>query len=73
MIVSTIYYIMLDELCMGNNQLRVGPIELGTYGIFSSVINGLGLVIAQFKVPKVQYHITFKVICICLMIAVVNM
>ena len=42
---------------MGYAQIRTGPFNLGYYGIFSSVINGLNPVISQFLIPKL--HITF--------------
>jgi len=48
-----VYFILLDELIMGCSQIRVGPFNLGLYGLFSSVINGCNLVISQFILPLV--------------------
>ena len=48
---------MYDELVLSCAQLRSGPFNLGYYGIFSSLVNGLNLVISQFLIPKL--HITF--------------
>ena len=53
----SVYSIMYDELVLSCAQLRSGPFNLGYYGIFSSLVNGLNLVISQFLIPKL--HITF--------------
>jgi len=49
-----VYFILLDELIMGCSQIRVGPFNLGLYGLFSSLINGCNLVISQFILPLVH-------------------
>ena len=39
-ITGSIYFILLDELIIGSVQRRIGPLNLGWYGILSSIING---------------------------------
>ena len=41
---------------MGNTQLRIGPLNIGFYGLLSALINGLNLAIAQFRIPKLHLH-----------------
>ena len=45
---------------MGCAQRRIGPYNLGGYGILSSIINGCNLIIAQFIVPKLHLHFGFQ-------------
>ena len=59
-IVGTIYFILLDELIMGCAQRRIGPLNLGGYGFYSSLINGCNLIISQFLVPKLHFHFGFQ-------------
>ena len=56
-ILFTVYFILSDELITSCAQIRIGPSNLGYYGIFSSLVNGLNPVISQFLIPKL--HITF--------------
>lgn len=42
---------------MSTVQRRIGPLVIGFYGIFSSIINGLNLMIMQFRIPK--SHLSF--------------
>jgi len=56
----TIYFILLDELIISNTQRRKGPFNLGSYGILSSIINGLNLIISQFLIPKLFIHYWFQ-------------
>ena len=46
---------------MGCSQRRIGPLNLGWYGILTSFINGCNLFISQFLVPKVNVHFGFQV------------
>ena len=39
-ITGSIYFILLDELIIGSVQRRIGPLNLGWYGILSSIMNG---------------------------------
>ena len=50
---------------MGCAQRRIGPYNLGGYGILSSIINGCNLIIAQFIVPKLHLHFGFQSFPIC--------
>jgi len=59
-IISTIFFILLDELIMSCAQRRIGPDHLGGYGIISSLINGCNLIISQFLVPKLHFHFGFQ-------------
>lgn len=58
----TIYFILTDELLMSCSQIRIGPFNLGFYGLFSSVINGLNLVVSQFSIPKTHIYFVFQVL-----------
>ena len=45
---------------MGNTQRRKGPLNLGTYGILSSFINGFNLIISQLIIPKLFIYYWFQ-------------
>ena len=45
---------------MAVSQRRIGPLNLGIYGILSGAINGCNLIISQFIVPKVNVHFGFQ-------------
>jgi NADH:ubiquinone oxidoreductase subunit H len=45
---------------MGCGQRRLGPMNLGWYGILSSIINGRNPIIAQSLVPKVNIHFGYQ-------------
>ena len=55
-IIGTIYFILLDELTMAYCQKRIGPLNLGIYGILTAIINGCNLMIQQFMIPKHYLH-----------------
>ena len=59
-IVGSIYFILLDELIMGSAQRRIGPFNLGWYGILSSIINGCNLIITQLIIPKLHFYFGFQ-------------
>jgi len=59
-LIGSIFFIFLDELIMGCSQRRIGPLNLGWYGILASLINGCNLCISQFLVPKVNVHFGFQ-------------
>jgi len=59
-LIAAVFFILLDELIMGSAQRRIGPFNLGGYGIFSSLINGCNLIIAQFLVPKLYFYFGFQ-------------
>lgn len=50
----------MDELIIGNTQRRKGPFNLGGYGILSSILNGLNLIISQLIIPKLYIHYWFQ-------------
>ena len=60
LIIGSIFFIFLDELIMGSSQRRIGPLNLGWYGILASLINGCNLIISQLIVPKVNVHFGFQ-------------
>ena len=60
-LIGSIYFILLDELIMGCSQRRIGPLNLGSYGILPSIINGCNLIIPQLRVPKIHFHLGFHV------------
>ena len=41
-------------------QRRVGPLVIGYYGLLSSIINGLNLIIAQARIPKAHFNLGFN-------------
>jgi NADH:ubiquinone oxidoreductase subunit H len=45
---------------MGCSQRRIGPFNLGHYGIYSSLPNGCNPIISQYLLPKVHFHIGFQ-------------
>jgi len=49
---------------MSCSQIRIGPFNLGYYGLFSSIINGCNLIIAQFMLPKLHFTFKFQLITI---------
>ena len=53
----TVFFVLLDEVIMGIVQRRIGPLLIGFYGILSSIINGLNLIIAQFRIPKIHFNL----------------
>ncbi len=59
-IIGSIYFILLDELIMGSAQRRIGPFNLGWYGILSSIINGCNLIITQLIIPKLHFYFGFQ-------------
>ena len=44
---STIMFIALDELLMSSVHRRVGPLNLGWYGLLAAVVNGVNLALSQ--------------------------
>ena len=45
---------------MGSAQRRIGPLNLGWYGILSSIINGCNLIITQLMLPKLHFSFGFQ-------------
>ncbi len=56
----TVFFVLLDEVVMGTVQRRIGPLVIGFYGLLSSIINGINLMIAQFRIPKVHFNLGFN-------------
>ena len=56
-ITGSIYFILLDELIIGSVQRRIGPLNLGWYGILSSIMNGCDII----KTKVIE-----KIICLIL-------
>ena len=50
----------MDELIMSCSQRRIGPMNLGNYGIYSSLINGCNLFISQYILPKLHIQFGFQ-------------
>ena len=55
-----LYFILLDELIIGSAQRRIGPFNLGGYGILSSIINGCNLITTQLLIPKLHFYFGFQ-------------
>lgn len=66
--VIIIYFILLDELIMSSSQRRIGPYNIGTYGIFSSLINGTNLIMTQLINVKLQFNYGFQLFPIVFML-----
>ena len=45
---------------MSSSQRRIGPYNIGTYGIFSSLINGTNLIMTQLINVKLQFNYGFQ-------------
>jgi len=45
---------------MSFSQRRLGPYNLGGYGILSSIINGLNLILSQLIIMKIQLYYGFQ-------------
>jgi len=59
-ITGSIYFILLDELIISSAQRRIGPFNLGWYGILSSIINGCNLITTQLIIPKLHFYFGFQ-------------
>ena len=59
-LIGSIYFILLDELIIGSAQRRIGPFNVGWYGIPSSIINGCNLIITQLIIPKLHFYFGFQ-------------
>jgi len=59
-IIGSIYFILSDELIISSAQRRIGPSNLGWYGILSSIINGCNLITAQLIIPKLHLYFGFQ-------------
>jgi len=66
-----VYFILLDELIMGSAQRRIGPFNLGWYGILSSIVNGCNLIISQFIVPKYHIYYGFQLFPVVFLILII--
>ena len=45
---------------MGTAQRRIGPFNLGWFGIISSIINGCNLITTQLLIPKLHFYFGFQ-------------
>ena len=45
---------------MGSAQRRIGPFNLGGYGVLASIVNGCNLVITQMVIPKMYISKGFE-------------
>ena len=45
---------------IGSAQRRIGPFNIGWYGILSSIINGCNLIITQLIIPKLHFYYGFQ-------------
>lgn len=43
-------------------QRRIGPLNLGIFGILSALINGLNLIIAHVVIPNLHYSLLFNIV-----------
>ena len=59
-IIFIIYLIILDESIISYTQIRIGPFNIGYYGLFSSLINGCNFIITQYLIPKINIIFGFQ-------------
>jgi NADH:ubiquinone oxidoreductase subunit H len=45
---------------MGSSQRRIGPFNIGWYGILSSIINGCNLIKTQLIIPKLHFYLGYE-------------
>lgn len=45
---------------MGCWQRRIGPLNIGIYGILSVVLNGINLIISYMIIPNIYYSYVFQ-------------
>ena len=67
-IVLSIYFILLDELIIGSAQRRIGPLNIGLYGILSSIINGSNPITTQLIIPKLHSYYGFQSFVVILLL-----
>jgi len=67
-IILIIVFILLDEVVMSSSQRRIGPYNIGTYGICSSLINGTNLIMTQLINVKLQFNYGFQLFPIIFML-----
>ncbi len=61
------------ELIIGSAQRRIGPFNLGWYGILPSIINGRNLITTQLIIPKVYFYFGFQSFPIfCFLFSIIN-
>ena len=53
---------------MSSSQRRIGPYNIGSYGIFSSLINGTNLIMSQLINVKLQFNYGFQLFPIVFMV-----
>ena len=68
LLLITIYFILIDEITISLAQRRIGPINLGLYGIITTLINGINLSLQQVITIKIQINYGFQIFPILLII-----
>jgi NADH:ubiquinone oxidoreductase subunit H len=58
-LLSSILFILLDEVLMGCWQRRIGPLNLGLIGMLSAFVNGFNLIISHIIVPNLHFNFGF--------------
>jgi NADH:ubiquinone oxidoreductase subunit H len=53
-------FILVDEIMMGIWQRRIGPLNIGLYGILSVFMNGFNLIITYMVIPNIYYSLVFQ-------------
>ena len=67
-----VVYIVVDEMVMAYSQMRIGPLNLGFYGMLSSILNGVNLLVIEFILPKyVINSLLFKCLIVCWLFCVI--
>ena len=68
LLLITIYFILIDEIVISLSQRRIGPINLGLYGLITTLINGINLSLQQVITIKTQINYGFQLFPILLII-----
>lgn len=59
-LLSSIMFILVDEIMMGIWQRRIGPLNIGLFGIMSVFMNGFNLIITYMVIPNIYYGLVFQ-------------
>jgi len=69
LLLITIFFILIDEMILSLAQRRVGPMNIGFYGIITTVLNGININITQLITTKLQMNYGFQIFPIMLMVS----
>ena len=68
LLLSSIGFILIDEILMGRWQRRIGPSNTGLYGILPAIINGFNLITSHIIVPNLHHNYGYQCFAIIYLI-----